>query len=285
MKKQTTTTCTTMYRPFFPICNPHAFIAVKNNRIKFYEHEGEKRLYLEDGTEFELEFHNDSDDYVKADITINGIKQSSALVLRPHQRFYLDRFMDEQKKFKFNTFMTGNDDIEKLKEIMEKNGRIKVEFYQESKPFIPYTYTTTNFWYDNNNSGTVNYGTYLRNNLTSRGGLQNNGIQLNKGSISDVKCFANSLSMRSKPEEIETGRVEAGSKSNQDFMQTDRQFSYWPTATFEYHIMPKSHKPIEVEAKRKKDVIVADDVRTYCPGCGRRVKKGWQFCAGCGRKF
>jgi len=283
MKKQTTITTTTTTYPFIALCNPKAFIAVKNNRIKYYEHEGEKRIYLEDGTEFELEFHNDSDDYVKASITINGVRQASALVLRPHQRFYLDRFMDEQKKFKFNTFLTGNDDIEKLKEIMEKNGRIKVEFYQESKPVQPWIYTTT--WFDEY-SGTSKPDIYYGNTLTS-GGVQNDMYRgLTKGSISNNSV--NCLSMhepRNEPKEIETGRVEAGSKSNQDFVQTDRQFSYWPIATFEYHIMPKSHKPVEVQVKKKKDVIVADDVRTYCPGCGRRVKKGWQFCAGCGYKF
>jgi len=282
MKKQTITTTTTTY-PFFTPCNPKSFIAVKNNRVKSYEHEGENRIYLEDGTEFELEFHNDSDDYVKADITINGIKQSSALVLRPHQRFYLDRFMDEQKKFKFNTFMTGNDDIEKLKEIIEKNGRIKVEFYQELKPYFPYTYTT-NVWHNNYSSGTGKYDPQYLNNCTSRG-IQTDGIELNNGAISEVSCFA-SMDMcakRSEPEEIETGRVEAGSKSKQDFVSTDKQFGCWPTETFEYHIVSVSQKPKKM--KKQKNVIVADDIRTYCPGCGRRVKKGWQFCAGCGNGF
>lgn len=285
MKKQTTTTTYTTYsRPLFTPCLPEAFISVRNNRVKHYIHEGENRIYLEDGTEFELEFYNNSDDYVKAVITINGVKQASALVLRPHQRFYLDRFMDEQKKFKFNTFLTGNDDIEKLKEIIEKNGRIKIEFYQESKPFIPYTYTT-NAWYNGN---TGNFP--LDNSLTYRGGVSDTR-EMNDGNVSNYSaklksCGVNALcNMRSEPEEIETGRVEAGAKSNQDFVSTDKQFGYWPVATFEYHIMPKSHKPKEVKMKKQKDVIVADDVRTYCPGCGRRVKKGWQFCAGCGRKF
>jgi hypothetical protein len=282
MKKQTTTTTTSWNYPTF--CNPIANIACCGNRIKSYHHEGEERIYLEDGTEFELEFYNDSGDYVKADITINGKQQSSSLVLRPYQRFYLDRFMDEKKKFKFNTFLTGNDDIEKLKEIIEKNGRIKVEFYQESKPFPPITWTSHT--YDTCDGGgtgnpifpdTLTFGDMdMSRGMSSGGGNQS----LSKG----INCcnYSANIKMKNDPDEIESGRIESGKKSKQDFVTTDRQFSMFATATFEYHIMPISHKP--KKAKRR-DVIIADDIRTYCPGCGRRLKKGWNFCAGCGHRF
>jgi len=281
------------YRYFRP-CNPQSFIAVKNNRIKHYEHEGENRLYLEDGTEFELEFYNDSNDYVKAEITINGVKESSALVLRPHQRFYLDRFMDEKKKFKFNTFLTGNDDIEKLKEIIEKNGRIKVEFYQEVNP-LPITWMTTINEFDNLKWGSVTSNTtfYPDTFITNDGGQSGGFASVNSygaKKLKSIDCYnSNTLDMDAcskEPKEIETGRIEAGKKSNQDFVSTNMQFNVWSIATFEYHIMPMSHKPKKVKmAKKKKDVIVADSVRTYCPGCGRKVKKGWNFCAGCGNRF
>jgi hypoxanthine-guanine phosphoribosyltransferase len=92
--------------------------------------------------------------------------------------------------------------------------------------------------------------------------------------------------MRSEPDEIETGRIESGKKSKQDFVLTDRQFNFFSVATFEYHIVPQSQKPKKVKmAIKKRDVIVADDIRTYCPDCGRRLKRGWNFCAGCGKKF
>ena len=288
MRKQTKTTTTSWNYP--TLCTPEAHIAVKNNRMKFYEHEGENRIYLEDGTEFELEFYNNSGDYVKADITINGKRQSSALVLRPYQRFYLDRFMDEKKKFKFNTFMTGNDDIEKLKEIIEKNGRIKVEFYQEIKP-LPITWTTTiQDTYDSHIIETLDSGgtgnTIFPDTLTF-GGNQSRGMSAegNQSLSKGVNCcnYSSQIQAKIDPDEIETGRIESGKKSKQDFVLTDKQFSIFSTATFEYHIMPTSHKP--KKAKKKRDVIVADDIRTYCPDCGRRLKRGWNFCAGCGKKF
>src|ERR1035437_9844776 len=140
----------TMYTyPAYVPANPQLNLAVNGNRVKTYNHDGEFRAYLKDGTEFQLEFDNNSDCYVRAEITVNGKTQSSSLVLRPHQRFYLDRFMDEKKKFKFNTFLTGNDDIEKLKEIIAKNGRIEVQFYKEyiyTPPLSSITWTSGGCW-------------------------------------------------------------------------------------------------------------------------------------------
>jgi len=50
--------------------------------------------------------------------------------------------------------------------------------------------------------------------------------------------------------------------------------------------MPESQRPPKpVKVKKQKNVIQADDIRTYCPSCGRRVKKGYNFCPGCGEKF
>lgn len=272
MKKQTTTSCSTTWTyPLFEPCNPEAHIACCNNRMKSYYHEDEERIYMEDGAEFQLEFYNNSSYYVKADITINGKQQNSALVLRPYQRFFLDRFMDEQKKFKFNTFLTGNDDIEKLKEIIEKNGRIKIEFYKE------YQQPTWKWDSQISNTGNLGFGdmTLTMDNQSNSRGMVSNSISKGMNSLYSCKV--------EQPEEIETGRVEEGSKSNQDFSLSHRTFDVFATATFEYHIMPESHKP--KKAKRARNVIIADDIRTYCPGCGRRLKRGWNFCAGCGKKF
>lgn len=313
MKKQTIKTTYSSGYTYPQPFNPQVHIAVKNNRMKTYDHEGEKRIYLDDETEFQLEFYNDSSYYAKAVIEINGVVQNSALVLRPYQRFYLDRFMNEQKRLKFNTFMTGNDDIEKLKEIIEKNGRIKVEFYkqyvpqpivswttiteeEDIQPYYPYhPWSTTG---GQQYGGTLTSGQINTCNNLSRGsslGMSEdysaktlNKSKKNKISPDSVNAF-NSQRVE-EPKEIETGRVEAGSKSDQDFVQSYETFEILPTLTFEYHIVPVSQKPVQQvirmkTTKKSKDVIVTDGIRTYCPDCGRRVKKGWQYCAGCGYKF
>lgn len=278
---------TTSAWPMFGPCNPEAHISVNHNKIKVYDN---NKLYLKDGTEFEIAFNNDSDYYVKAEITMNGIKQNYALVLRPHQKFYLDRFMDEKKKLKFNTFLTGNDDIEKLKEIIEKNGRIDIKFYKEVQPITWATYATG--WYsDNSDTGKPTLKYFGNTSYNSSGKTfderMSSGNIVNCSADISVHSFASSANLKLNREvkkEIETGRIESGKKSNQDFISTDKKFEFFTVASFSYHIMPESHKP--KSEPKKKNYVLADDkeFRAYCSVCGRRVKKGWEFCPGCGNK-
>ena len=219
------------------LANPRVFISVNNNRIKSYVEEGEICVFLKDGTEFQLEFMNDSDCYIKADISINGKYQFSSLVLRPHQHFYLDRFMDEKKKFKFNTFLTGNDDIEKLKKIIEQNGKIEVRFYKELEQ--NYTYTTCNpswitTWWEHQ------VDTYYSNGSDDSGKLDINYYSANASLQSNDKIKSSIKTKALNPDktEIETGRVESGDKSKQDFTSVSKQWDIFPVATFQYHIMP-----------------------------------------------
>jgi hypothetical protein len=265
------------------IVNPSVYLAVNGNRIKTYNEDNEVRAYLKDETEFQLEFHNDSDCYVKADITINGQFQDNSLVLRPHQHFYLERFMDEKKKFMFNTFLTGNDDIEKLKEIIAKNGRIEVRFYKE---LIPTSLTTWTTFGNKTYNSTIYTNTSTDDNIKYTSGIINESNSP-EGTLSLDSEFRsmhhNSVQCRvEEPKEIETGRIEAGKKSNQEFKSISKYWEFFSCASFSYHIMPESQRPKVVKVKKQKNIIQADDIRTYCQECGRRVKNGWKFCPGCG---
>ena len=286
MKKQTITTYGGTY-PTIHTFNPSVHIAVKNNRMKSYYHEGEKRVYLEDGTEFQLEFYNDSDSHAKAVIEINGKKENCALILRPYERFYLDRFMDTKKKLKFNTFMTGNDDIEKLKEIIAKNGKIKISFHKQYilQPFISWSYAHVEPipWDYSDSTGKV-YPFYGH---TTSGGSSLGAI--NSYNMTNTKNIHDVGEILSKtveePKEIETGRVEVGKKSDQDFVQSYESFEILPSRHVEYHIVPVSQKPKIKKVKKQENIIRTSDIRTYCSTCGRKVKKGWNFCPGCGNNF
>ena len=293
--------------PAYVLANPTLNLAVNGNRIKTYNHDGQACAYLKDGTEFQLEFDNDSDFYVRAEITVNGQTQKSSLVLRPHQRYFLDRFMDEKKKFKFNTFLTGNDDIEKLKEIIAKNGKILVKFYKEYlQPVISETYRDPFVLYGSGQSETSLYGAgrfgYTTNGIKSRGLTK--GLSSDRGeNISNSSYYVNSMNISAnasayedyldasaqiKPDEMETGRIESGNKSKQEFSPITKTWESWPCVCFQYHILPESQMPKTPKVKKvkkAKDVIMADDVRTYCPKCGRRVKEGWNFCPGCGKEY
>jgi hypothetical protein len=90
----------------------------------------DNKVYLQDGQEFQIELFNPLKESVLSEIKVNGKSVSSTgLVLRPGERFYLDCFIDDKKKFVFNTYMVENTD--KSKEAISVNGLVEVFFYKE----------------------------------------------------------------------------------------------------------------------------------------------------------
>ena len=89
------------------------------------------KVYLKDKEEFQIELFNPLTDCVLADIKLNGNTISqSGLVIRPGERFYLDCFIDDNKKFVFNTYEV--EDNQSTKVAISKNGILEVFFYKES---------------------------------------------------------------------------------------------------------------------------------------------------------
>jgi hypothetical protein len=74
---------------------------------------------------------------------------------------------------------------------------------------------------------------------------------------------------------IETGRVEKGSHSDQEFEYCDIDFEYYPFKTENIQILPNSRKQIRVEETRRK----------YCSQCGKKVSPKDKFCSNCGAKL
>ncbi len=89
------------------------------------------KVYLKDKEEFQIEIFNPLTDCILADIKLNGNTISqSGLVIRPGERFYLDCFVDDRKKFVFNTYEV--EDNQSTKVVISKNGMLEVFFYKES---------------------------------------------------------------------------------------------------------------------------------------------------------
>jgi hypothetical protein len=88
------------------------------------------KVFLNNGDEFEIELFNPLTECVLADIKLNGQSISkTGLVIKPGQRFYLDCFVDDKKKFIFNTYEieTNLETIQATK----NNGLLEVFFYKE----------------------------------------------------------------------------------------------------------------------------------------------------------
>ena len=241
---------------------PTVSISVKGNKLKVYDY----AVYLKNGTEFELFFENPTDYTYKAEIIINGESERHGLVLDPSTRFRLERFMDTDKKFLFDTYSVDNND--QVREIIKDNGTVVVKFYRETK----ITWRTTNSYCNNAQPFSTYASTSWAGDSNVRGFTSNS--QMNP--LGNTLNSSNTVNYSAK---IETGRVEEGNTSSQNFSTVSMLFNGFADVTIQYKLLPISQMP-EGHAGTN---INSSDIKSYCPTCGRRLKQGWKFCAGCGR--
>ena len=258
---------------------PQAHIALNNNRLKSYANV----VYLKDNDEFQIELFNPHSQSVLAKIWINDqLISDSGLVLRPGMRYFLDRYIDENRKFKFSTYKVQGDNSEVL-EAIKNNGSIKVEFYAEATktfkafPIVKINNWNSNFYCSTNSTGPLpdSYNASSTSTTTwsgTSGYTTSSGtFKLTSGTLRS-QSLKNEVTMDSM--ELETGRVEKGGTSKQEFSAIDMDFSVLPITTIEWKILPESQKPVETT-----------EIRNYCSECGTRIKKqSWKFCPNCGTK-
>ena len=253
---------------------PEAWIAVSNNRQKIYGNK-EDLVYLDNGQEFQIELYNPTQTSYLAKIYLNDkLISSSGLVLKPGQRYFLDRHIDEQRKLLFSTYDVENS--EETKKAIENNGKVKVEFYSEQYYTNPISISSgTSTWVTTPGTWTIQPYTYYGGSTLT--GSSNNVYFSNSvsGNTLGFAGSSNSGTIRASLNSVETGRVEKGEKSDQNFGNDYGTYSYYCSYKSEYQILPRSVKPVEVA-----------EIRSYCTGCGTRMKKKtWKFCPNCGESL
>lgn len=239
---------------------PEAYITKNRNRLKQIG----STVYLKDEDEFELELFNPKTISVLVKIKINGNYISSrGLVINPGQRIYLDRHIDEARKFLFSTYEIDGGDTQVL-EAIQNNGDVVIEFYDQT---IVNSFSQPYYWYNNttgNNSGTV----------TFTNGSSNNLCTYSSGTLG-MGTTAPSAGLDIQAKSIETGRIEKGGNSDTKFRDANMDFNYFVSTTVTWKILPISQKPLEV-----------GEIRNYCGECGYRIRKSnWSFCPSCGGKL
>jgi hypothetical protein len=234
---------------------PTAHVAVNRNRLKHY---GEK-VYLKHGSHFEIELFNPKTIKLLAKISLNGVQiSSSGIVLLPGQRVFLERWLDEPKKFLFETYEVEN--LAEAKTAIAKNGKVSVEFYDEMT--INYPSVVTFPWRDITTASPSNfpYGSTYYTSIDQTIGSSGTFFTTNSNSAS---------------RSIETGRAEKGEDSKQSFDQDCSSYSSWCSKKVELQILPASSVPVEMA-----------EIRNYCSNCGTRIKNAaWKFCPSCGTQF
>ncbi len=103
---------------------PQSFITKSKQRLKQHV----DTVYLKNGDEFEIELFNPTQNKVLAKIELNGVSIGSGIVLRPGERVFLERYLDDAKKFLFETYIVNgnNNDVQQA---IAKNGDVTVKFY------------------------------------------------------------------------------------------------------------------------------------------------------------
>lgn len=247
----------------YPNCN--AEITVKRNSVKKYA----DNVYLKNNQEFELLLRNNTQATVVATISMNGKRIStSGVVLKPGQKVYLERYLDENKKFLFETYEVDN--TKEALQAIANNGNIEVKFYKEKEVpqsrhdyYLDYPFYRISFTGQSSNSNNV-YNTgnpaFFNQNPTAT----NYNTQV-------ASFTTNSISLDS----VETGMVSKGGSSNQEFRNYTGDFETFPFKTINIKILPFSAKPTEIS-----------DLAVYCTNCGTKNKKGnYKYCPKCGTKF
>jgi hypothetical protein len=246
---------------------PTAFVTKGRQRVKQYGN----NVYLKNGEEFEIELFNPTTNKILAKISINGNSLGSGIVLRPGERVFLERYLDEAKKFLFETYEVASDDIN-VKEAIRKNGDLEIEFYEEFKNPSQIIYNPPSYHWDWTG---YSPGVYYSN----TGGLVGGNSSSSRGMSSGVQCSCNidnTLNLKSADLKMqETGRVERGSFSDQGFSYDSTTFNTYFSWKDTWKILPESQRP-----------FVKEDLSIYCTNCGaKRKKSSHQFCPNCGTKY
>ena len=238
---------------------PQSFITKDKHRLKQHI----DTVYLNNGDEFEVELFNPTPTKVLAKIEMNGNSIGTGIILRPGERVFLERYLDESKKFLFETYEVNGNDNEVQKAIMG-NGDVVVRFYEEQKIT---TFTNVSYipWYGTILNNTLSGSSTGVSTLTTTGGSFNSTVTTNLNVNSTYT--SNNL--------LETGRVEKGSNSDQSFVTDYSTFNTYPISSNWWRILPNSQK-----------LVTKEDLVTYCTECGSKRKKDThKFCPQCGTKF
>ena len=255
------------------VSNPGAWITNATDRGRKSIKNG--KVYLKDSEEFQIELFNPLTECVLAEIKLNGQPISkTGLVLKPGQRFYLDCFIDDNKKFIFSTYEVDGT-LESIT-ATQNNGKLEVFFYKESVvsirnwkdrfntviierhypsyPTYPYWTTTpyyatgTNIGYSSGIGTTNTIGTTTTTTIGSFTIGDNINSQLNN--TSNIPIAGS----------FETGRVEKGDKSNQKFNEVDMEFDKYYISSTILELLPESRKPVELKnVKTKQNQLLASD--------------------------
>lgn len=259
--------------------DPTAIITSHNSERKLYQG---NTIYLNDGDNFEIRLFNPLSEKIGVEIRFNGQKKSNRLlVLNPGQDYILDRFIEEQRKMVFDTYLIDGDNSAAVAAAAQ-NGKVEILFHRE-KPYFP-TWSTNVIYTTYNGTQGPTGPTYSSGSGYNTRGIVSSSLDSTK-QVKMSKKLRSSSKSKSVNEEylsfdgdleledslVETGRIEKGDVSNQYFREVDVEFETYPFHTVTYWLKPASTMPRYTK-----------EIRHYCPGCRTKIKDKYNYCPKCG---
>jgi len=268
-----------------------ARLAVNKSLLKEYSNSSRDRIvYMNDDTEFQIQIFNPYSYTIGVSFSFNekngnyNYWNEQLLVVKPGQRVWLERYLNDEAKLLFNTYEVGNSKA--VKEAIKANGLVTIKFYKEKEqikyqPYQPQVWTYYNYCDNynlNNNSALDSINTVLScdaSNMTNTSISTATTSFYTSSAASTINSEINSQSLPksiSKSRSIETGRIDKGSHSNQKFNTINIDFESYPFSTEVIQILPSSQKP----------VTSSDLQKVYCINCGRKLNSKYKYCPYCG---
>tara|TARA_B110000503_G_scaffold136591_1_gene219213 strand:- start:32 stop:760 length:729 start_codon:yes stop_codon:yes gene_type:complete len=242
-----------MYYTTTNVGKPTAHITKKKSRLKVYNG---NTVFLNDKDNFEFEIHNPTQKSVLCKIKLNGeYISTSGIIIKPGQRVFLERFLDSNNKFEFSTYEVK--DTSANRTAIDLNGDVRIEFYNE-QTYIQYPYLSGGNWASG--TSTITTGSPYYGDMT-----------FTTSNSAPMAHYSNTSSVNNT---IETGRVEKGEKSKQQFINSYENFEYNVSNQISLKILP-------LGTKNK----TTDDIKHYCTECGIKTKSKYKFCPSCGNKL
>jgi len=250
-------------------------VAVNKSLLKEHSKNGSSRVvYMDDQTEFQIQLFNPHKFLIGIQLSLDGNYESSLVCLKPGQRIWLERRLDDNHRLKFSTYEVDGDS-KAVQKAIEQNGKIKIEAYKQASRRPIHFWNPSQYSYYNNSIGLHDPGLVYSSvsNLTDYCATTMTGAV--EGTQQLFSTTTASFQRDAAHNTIETGRIERGNVSRQEFTLCDYDFESFAFTTEEVQILPSSMKP----------TTQRDISKMYCPFCGRKIKTSYKYCPFCGKKI
>lgn len=297
-----------------------AKIAMHKSLLKeFHNNENGRIVYLNDGDEFQIQIFNPYDYVIGVGFTFNSdnIDNSKLLVLKPGERVWLDRYLDENKKLLFSTYEVSGKSKE-VKKAIQKNGIVNIYFYREKyenglKVFTTPGYVAANIFYNHSNPNDSTYYCDTTINTICGPGTMKDNIDANYTNINNYCHVDNELQSLSDKLSLEQGvsaaatantsatytsysaatsTIKNGTNScvnyNKKSIETGRvdkgSYSYQHFNNYygDFESWYFKKETIKILPQSQKQISSKDLNKKYCHNCGRKIKESFKFCPNCG---